>query len=127
DAAGGTRAEQSSLEQVLLPPETSRLDVRGCPDGSLPGRQTLQDADGRVERRHRRPERRPAVPSAIRQLVAQQAVHDPVDRLCEVGADDDHDAVDARFDFALEVETIPGWPANGVGDSPDRLLHPRTP
>src|SRR5262249_55944160 len=64
--------------------------------------QPFEHADRRVERRAHRAALGLAVPAAVRELFAQQAIDEPIAALAEIGAECDDPAVDARLDLALE-------------------------
>src|SRR5207237_9400429 len=104
DLAGRLPAEEAALKEVHLPAEAS-LPHLGAPltlAGQFVFEQGFQHADRGIERRPRRAVLGLAVPAAVAQLLAEQAVDDPLDVLAEVGAARRHLPVDARLDLARE-------------------------
>src|SRR5262249_49392079 len=94
--------EEPALEEVLLPVDAGRGDLRAAPACPFVREQGLEHADRRVERRPRRPVGGLAVPAAVGQLFGEQPVDDATDVLAEVGAGRGHLPVDARLHLAGE-------------------------
>src|SRR4051794_12475000 len=85
--------------------------------------QPFQDAYRRVER-GARARRRLAVPAAILELLAEQALEQPVDFSAEIGARPQYPPVDAGLGFAVEERTaVELPPPDAVLHEADRLAH----
>ena len=82
--------------------------------------ETFEHADRGVERPADRAILDFAVPAAILELLADQALDDALDVLPEIGAETDHHAVDARLDLAFEERLAGILPAAVVADELDR-------
>ena len=76
DLTGRPPPEEAALEQVLLPAEAGLRHLGAAPAGQFVFEQGFQHADRGVERRPRRAVGGLAVPAAVGQLLAEQAVED---------------------------------------------------
>src|SRR5262249_21706406 len=101
DLAGRSASKERAGQQVLLASPSGRRDLRRGPDGTLVLEQSLQHADGGVERRARAL-RRFAVPAAVVELLADETAREALRRASEVAAERERAAVDARLDLAFE-------------------------
>ena len=118
--AGALAAEQAALEQVVLTRSTRGADLVGTTGRSLEREQTVEHVDRRVERRSHRPVLGLAVPSAVLESFAEDAIDDRRDVHAEVRAGLDRPPVDAGLDLTIE-EALPGvLPASVLGDERDR-------
>src|SRR5690606_18733637 len=94
--------EQTALQQELLAALPRSRQRRRESEALLVFEQRLEHADRRVEGRSRRSVLRLAVPAAIRQLLAEQAIEDALHILTEIRADRGDLTVDARLDLTVE-------------------------
>jgi hypothetical protein len=123
--AGRSPAEQTAVEEVLLPAQTRSGDLGTVPDEPLVLEQGFEHTDRRVERRPRRAVRRVAVPSAVGELLGQKAVDEASNVLLEVGADCPDLAVDAGLGLAGEERVVghllraASCPRDAFGDHAD--------
>src|SRR5215218_3164356 len=105
-----------ALQQIVLA-AYPRLRHRTCRTVRLlVGKQPFQDADRAVERGSRA-RRRLAVPAAILELLAEQALEQSLDVRAEIGARPQYPPVDAGFGFAVEERPAIELPP------PDTVLH----
>ena len=112
--AGRPPAEETALEEVLLPAETGLGHRRRCSRRQFVLEQRFQHADRGVERRARRAVLGLAVPAAVGQLLAEQPVDDAPHVLAEVGAARRHLPVDARLHLAGEEGIAVALPAGRI-------------
>jgi hypothetical protein len=127
--AGGPPAKEAALDEVLLPAEAG-LGHRGAASGGqLQFEQGFQHADRGVERRARRAVGGLAVPAAVGQLLAEQALDDALHILAEVSAARRDLSVDAGLDLAGEEgvavivrRTLPGHAVTGETHRAARLV-----
>src|SRR5262249_14226054 len=114
--------QQATLEEVLLraPPRAGHRRLSA--EHLFEREQPFEHADRRVERRADRAALGFAVPAAIRELLAQQSIDEPIPPLAEVRAERDDAAVDAGLDLTLEEGRVsePGSPGDVVADTIDR-------
>src|SRR5439155_19232953 len=104
--AGALPAEQPTLEHVFLTTPAGLPDPGRATDRPLVLEQALEDVDRRPERRHRCAVLDLAVPAAVRELLAEEAVDERRHVDAEIRASGDDVAVDARLDLALEEPVV---------------------
>src|SRR5439155_8643996 len=126
--AGRFPSEEPALEHVLLAAAPCRGHVRRAVGCALVFEQALEDVDRRPERRHRRAVLDLAVPAAVGELLAEEAVDELRHVDPEIRAGRDDIAVDAGLDLALEEPVVgPGIrplgavaPGHALADEADR-------
>ena len=121
---GRPLAEETALEEVLLPPQTGRGHPRAAPSAQFMLEQGLQHADRGIERGARRAVLGLAVPAAVRQLLGEQTVDDPLDVLAKVRPDRAHLSIDTGLHLAgeegISIIGFPTLPGHAVMDEPHR-------
>src|SRR5262249_48580600 len=93
-------------EEVVLSTTPRARHHWRCPECLLEREQAFEHADRCMEGGAHGAALRLAVPPAVRQLLAQQAIDEPVAALAEVCAQRDDATVDALLDFALEERRL---------------------
>src|SRR5580765_2769913 len=86
DLAGRQPSEQPTLEEILLPAPPRVGHRARCTERLLERQQSLEHADRRVKRRAHGAALCLAIPSAIRELLAQQSIDQPITPLAKVRA-----------------------------------------
>src|SRR5262249_42325117 len=112
---------ERAREQVLRAARARRRDRGRAADRAFVLEEPFEHADRRVVR-GARALRRFAVPSAVLELLGEEALQQALRRPPEVAADRERAAVDARLDLALEERLRAELlrPAEAVVQSPDR-------
>src|SRR5262245_35146961 len=99
DFTRGSPPKKSALEQILLAAPSRRPNLRPGSNRTIVLEQSLQRANRRVERRPLAV-RLFAVPAAVIQLFAHEALSQGLGRPPEIRAKRQHAPVDARLNFA---------------------------
>ena len=120
--AGRLPTEQPPLEQVRLAATPCRGHDRRAADRPLVLEQALQDVDRRPERGHGRAVLHLAVPTAVGELLSQEALDERRHVHPEVRAGGHDVAVDARLDLAVEEAVVGPWVLPGRAVAPGDVL-----